>query len=182
MSDPNVDDYINQSVKSGIPQDILLEELNNTYFGIDAKKKSSAVNNDVEVNNVEISKISEAIGHFESGGNYNARGPMVTSGKYTGERALGKYQIMPGNLPQWSKEALGKIVSAQEFLASPKIQDAISQYQFGKLYQKYGNIRDVASVWFTGGPESQGKDKKDVIGTTGKKYIDSVEAIYNKFG
>ena len=51
MSDPNVDDYINQSVKSGIPQDILLEELNNTYFGIDAKKKSSAVNNDVEVNN-----------------------------------------------------------------------------------------------------------------------------------
>lgn len=128
----------------------------------------------------EIEKIANAIGQYESGGNYQARGPVVTSGQYKGERALGKYQIMPGNLPSWSKQAIGRVVTEQEFLANPKLQDQIAQYQMEKQYQKYGTVEDVASLWFTGQPLKKAGNAKDVLGTTAPKYVKNVVAIYNK--
>ena len=111
-----------------------------------------------------------AIGQIESSGNYQARGPVVTSGLYNGQRALGKYQVMPGNLPQWSKEALGRVVSTQEFLNNPELQDQIASYQFNKIYSKYGNWDDVASMWFSGQPYS-GNNSSDVTGTNVPEYI-----------
>lgn len=123
---------------------------------------------------------AEAIGQFESGGNYSARGPVVTSGMYKGEQAAGKYQIMPGNIPQWSKEALGYSVSLDEFLSSPELQDKIAQYKIGKLMNQYGNIEDVASVWFSGRPLAKAGNAKDVIGTTVPNYVKNVSSIYNR--
>jgi LysM repeat protein len=95
--------------------------------------------------NASVSKLANAIKQVESSGNYQARGPVVTSGQYKGERALGAYQIMPGNLPSWSKEALGRVVSEQEFLSSPKIQDQIAQSRFSKLLETY-SPQDAASI------------------------------------
>ena len=80
---------------------------------------------------------------------------------------------MPGNLPQWSKEALGRVVTPQEFLDNPQLQDAIAGYQFTKNKEKYGTWEDAASVWFTGKPASQGANARDVLGTTGASYVQS---------
>ena len=116
------------------------------------------------------------IARVESGGRYDARGPEVTSGMYAGERALGKYQIMPGNLPSWSREALGREVTPDEFLANPEIQDAITRHQMQKNYDTYGNRDDVASVWFTGRPVAKAQGAKDVTGTDVNEYVSRFNA------
>lgn len=124
----------------------------------------------------EAVKISQAIGQFESGGNYKAIGPKTSSG----DQAYGKYQIMGNNIPSWSKEALGYSITKEEFLSSPELQDKIAQYKMGKYFDKYGNIEDVASMWFSGKPAAKAGNAKDVIGTSVPKYISSVRSIYNK--
>jgi hypothetical protein len=114
------------------------------------------------------SPYASAIKSVESGGKYNIVGP--THPKYG--RALGAYQVMEANLPGWSKAALGREVSPDEFLASPKVQDAVFQDRFGGYVQKYGNPQDAASAWFTGRPLAQGANARDVLGTTGRGYVD----------
>lgn len=90
-----------------------------------------------------------AIRQIESSGNYSARGPTVKTGRYAGERAMGAYQVMPGNLPQWSKAALGRVVSEQEFMSSRAIQDQIFDHQFGNSMKRHG-FADAASIWHSG--------------------------------
>ncbi len=129
-----------------------------------------------DTNKASVNGVDEAlrkIGQIESSGNYKAIGPVVSSGTYAGQKALGKYQMMPGNIPGWSQEALGRVVTPSEFLNNPKIQDDIARFQFNKIYKKYGNWDDVASVWFTGRPKSQGGNSKDVLGTTGLQYVNN---------
>lgn len=118
-----------------------------------------------------VDDIMARISSVESGGRYDALGPEVKTGMYAGERALGKYQIMPGNLPSWSKEALGREVTSEEFLADPELQDAITRHQMQKNLEKYGNADDVASVWFTGRPVAQAQGAKDVTGTDVNEYV-----------
>ena len=130
----------------------------------------------------DTKKIASAIGQFESGGNYKAQGPVVTSGMYKGERALGKYQIMPSNIPAWSKEALGYSITAKQFLEQPELQDAIAEYKMDKILKQYGNIGDVASVWFSGRPVNKAGNSKDVLGTSVPQYVKNVISIYNKLG
>jgi hypothetical protein len=101
---------------------------------------------------MDMEKWRHAMGMVESSNNYNAVGPMVKKGMYAGERALGRYQMMPGNLPQWSKQALGRTVTSNEFLRSPEIQDAIFDYKFAQAAQKHGSFEDAASVWHSGRP------------------------------
>ncbi|MFC7664019.1 hypothetical protein ACFQWF_16680 [Methylorubrum suomiense] len=115
----------------------------------------------------DIGRYASAIQSNESGGKYGIVGP--THPKYG--RALGAYQVMESNLPAWSREALGREVSADEFLRSPQIQDAIFEKKFGQSVAKYGNPEDAASVWFTGRPLAQGANAKDVLGTTGAEYV-----------
>lgn len=83
-----------------------------------------------------------AITGQESGGNYSARNR--SSG------ALGRYQIMPGNIASWSREAIGRVVTPQQFLSNPKIQDAIAQYKLRQYVNRYG-YEGAAAAWY-GGP------------------------------
>lgn len=86
-------------------------------------------------------KFMNAISGQESGGNYHA--VNGDSG------ALGKYQIMPGNLPSWSKQALGHSISRQTFLNSPELQEQIARYQMQQYYNKWGP-RGAAIAWYAG--------------------------------
>lgn len=168
-------------------QNLILSMVNNrdkmNYGGKLPKKKKGSYYEDggeIDPNDPIILRIAEAIGQFESGADYNSRGPIVTKGQYKGQRALGKYQIMPGNLKEWSKQALGKEITEKEFLNNKEYQDSIARYQMSKLYDKYNNPEDVASAWFTGGPASKGANKKDDVGTSGNKYVSSVMNIMNR--
>lgn len=117
----------------------------------------------------DMGDYARAIQAKESGGNYGIVGPTHP----TMGRALGAYQVMEANLPKWSQEAIGRVVSPDEFLKSKEIQDAIFAKQFGKSVEKYGNPQDAASVWFTGRPAAQGANSRDSLGTTGSGYVNS---------
>ncbi len=104
----------------------------------------------------------DAIASIESkgSGDYSAIGP--TNAKLG--RPLGRYQVMEANIGPWSKEALGREVSVDEFLANPKIQDAVFDHKFNGYVQQFGP-EGAAQAWFAG-PGGVGKvDRKDVLGT-----------------
>lgn len=114
----------------------------------------------------------DAIASIESAGSgdYGAVGP--TNPKLG--RALGRYQIMEANIGPWSQEALGRTVTPDEFLADPKIQDAIFDKKFGSYVSQYGP-EGAAQAWFAG-PGGVGKlDRRDSLGTTvgdyGRKFV-----------
>lgn len=115
----------------------------------------------------DMSQYRDAIASIESAGSgdYNAVGP---TNKKLG-RALGRYQIMEANIGPWSREALGREVSADEFLANPKLQDAIFDHKFGGYVNKFGP-EGAAQAWFAG-PGGVGKTgRKDVLGTSVGQY------------
>lgn len=121
------------------------------------------------------SSYRDAIASIESkgSGDYGAIGP--THQKMG--RALGRYQIMESNIGPWSREALGREVSAEEFMNNPQIQDAIFDKKFGSYVQKYGP-EGAAQAWFAG-PGGVGKTgRKDVLGTTvgeyGSKFVNAL--------
>jgi hypothetical protein len=113
-----------------------------------------------------------AIAAIESqgSGDYSAVGPVTNR---QGNRAYGKYQVMASNIPAWTKQALGQEMTPEQFLASPEAQDKVFDTIFGDYAAKYGE-RGAASMWFTGQPNEP--DVKDVLGTTGKGYVDKYMA------
>ncbi|WP_420959367.1 hypothetical protein [Brucella sp. IR073] len=114
----------------------------------------------------------DAIASIESrgSGDYSAIGP--TNAKMG--RALGRYQIMEANIGPWSREALGREVSADEFMSNPALQDAIFDHRFGQYVKQFGP-EGAAQAWFAG-PGGVGKvNRKDVLGTDvgtyGQKFM-----------
>jgi len=89
----------------------------------------------------EFNRLVSAIAGKESGGNYRA--VNRSSG------ALGKYQIMPGNVGPWSREILGRTVSTSEFLRNPQLQDAIARGKLQQYYKQYG-AAGAATAWYAG--------------------------------
>lgn len=87
-----------------------------------------------------------AIASKESGGNYSA------VNRHSG--ALGKYQIMPSNIPSWSRSALGYSVTPSQFLASPQIQERVARHQLQQYYQAYG-AAGAAIAWYAGPAAAQ---------------------------
>lgn len=86
----------------------------------------------------------------ESGGNYQAVNP------HSG--ALGYGQVMPENVPSWSRAALGRTISTREFLANPDLQMQIINHRFESMmrdqiaagYSGEELARRVASIWYSG--------------------------------
>ncbi len=113
----------------------------------------------------DLANYAAAIRAVESSGNYRALGP-VTKG---GDRAYGAYQVMGNNVPEWTKMALGKSMTPDEFLGDNAAQDAVFNHHFGSSVNQYGNPHDAASIWFTGQPMS-GKNASD-------GYIDRNEYV-----
>jgi hypothetical protein len=113
----------------------------------------------------------DAIASIESGGEsspYTAITPNPG-----GRRALGKYQVMEENVPEWTQAALGRSLSTQDFLNSPDAQEAVFKHRFGSYVDKYGTPQDAASAWFTGRPiNAQSAAAHDSLGTTGASYVD----------
>lgn len=117
----------------------------------------------------------DAIASIESAGSgdYAAIGPTDNE---LG-RALGRYQVMEVNIGPWSKAALGREVSVDEFMKSPEIQDAIFDHRFGLYVDKYGP-EGAAQAWF-GGEGGVGKAaRSDALGTTvgdyGKRFVAAI--------
>jgi hypothetical protein len=101
---------------------------------------------------IEVERLMKAISTQESGGDHQ----VINSDS----GASGKWQVMPANIPNWSKAALGRPLSHGEFMASPKLQHNIVKHHLS-LYLKNETkpgrseeeiIRRVASAWYSGQP------------------------------
>jgi murein DD-endopeptidase MepM/ murein hydrolase activator NlpD len=101
----------------------------------------------------KLDRLMRAISTQESGENHT-----VINGD---SGASGKWQVMPANIPSWSKAALGREVSHSEFMGSAQIQQQVVKHRLN-LYltqqTKPGRseeeiIRRVASTWYSGQPQ-----------------------------
>jgi hypothetical protein len=108
---------------------------------------------------------ADAISRIESGGRYDLQGPRTSSG----DRAYGKYQIMGENIPQWTKDALGRSMTISEFLANPQAQDAVFNHRFGSYVGKYGP-GGAARAWFAGEGGMNNPNARDILGTSVSSY------------
>ena len=118
------------------------------------------------------SSYRDAIASIESrgSGDYSAMGPVTKNG----DRAYGRYQVMGNNIPEWTKAALGKAMTPEQFLADQSAQDAVFDHRFGMYVRKYGP-EGAARAWFGGEGAVNKPDAKDVLGTSvaeyGKKFV-----------
>lgn len=110
-------------------------------------------------------RYGDAISSIESGGRYDLLGPVTR----TGDRAFGKYQVMGANIGPWTREALGRELSPQEFLSSPEAQDRVFEAKFGSYVQKYGP-EGAARAWFAGEGGMNDPNRRDQLGTTVSSY------------
>lgn len=124
-----------------------------------------------------LASILNAISSVETKGyNGDAKYAVVGPANKKGQKPYGKYQVMDFNIPAWTKEALGKSMTPDQFLKSPQAQEAVANLKLGQIYTKYGNASDTASVWFSGRPVAKAGNDSDVTGTTVPQYVAAVNA------
>lgn len=121
---------------------------------------------------VDIKQAGEAIGQFESGGNYGTVGVQTAHG-----RALGKYQVMEENLPEFLAKAGLPSMTPSEFLQNHSAQDQVFSTVFGGYMKDKGSFNDAASMWFSGKPVAEAGGRKDALGTTVPAYLAQTNAI-----
>jgi len=124
-----------------------------------------------------VAKIVNAISMAESSGGKNTNHPLVKKGMYKGQRAIGEYAIMPGNVSQWTKQALGYEMSVEDFKDNPDAQAYVTEYKINEYYNKYGTVEDAASVWFTGKPVREAGNVSDGY-TTAPEYLQKFMGFY----
>lgn len=115
---------------------------------------------------VDIKQAQEAIGHIESGGNYDTIGVQTSHG-----RALGKYQVMEEFLPEFLSKAGLPAMTRDEFLKDHGAQDQVFTANFGGYMKKTGSANDAASMWLTGKPLAEAGNRKDAFGTNAQEYV-----------
>ena len=76
-----------------------------------------------------MANYGNSISNIESGGRYDLMGPAV----HGGDRAIGKYQVMASNVPEWTRAALGTAMTPDQFRNSPAAQEIVFRHRFGKL-------------------------------------------------
>ena len=101
----------------------------------------------------------------ESGGNYGAINS--SSG------ALGKYQVMPANVPAWSQKYMGVKWTPQQFLGDPYKQEALAKAVLQNYYDKWG-ARGAASAWYSGNPALNLNYNAQNGGPSIGSYVDQV--------
>lgn len=114
-----------------------------------------------------------ALSSQESGGNYSA------VNKHTG--ALGRWQVMPGNVSAWARRYLGIKLTAQQFLRSPDMQNRLVKAVLGSYVSKYG-YRGAAAAWYSGNPKLENNYKAQKYGPSIGGYVDSVMGRMGKSG
>lgn len=66
--------------------------------------------------------------------------------------AVGAYQVMTANIASWTKAALGKSLTRDQFRNSKSAQDKVARYIIGGYYKKYG-AEGAAAMWYSGQPD-----------------------------
>lgn len=113
----------------------------------------------------ELDRFIAAIIGQESGGDYSANNGI----------AVGRYQVLKSNVPEWTREYLGHALTWQQFLADHQAQDTVARARLTDYYEKYG-VRGAASAWYSGDPSLADSTRPQPGGPSIKAYVDSVVA------
>lgn len=97
----------------------------------------------------DLQRFLWAEGEQESGNNWLAENP--TSG------ALGRWQVMPENLPKWLPESGYPVLSPNQFLHNDKAQTAVANTILGGYFKEYG-AAGAAAMWYSGDPDPNATD------------------------
>lgn len=89
----------------------------------------------------ELDRFLWAEGEQESGNNYAAVN--------AGSGALGRWQVMPSNLPGWLTESGEPQMTPDQFLKNHKAQNAVAFKILGGYYRQYGPA-GAAAMWYSG--------------------------------
>jgi len=115
----------------------------------------------------EMGNYKKAVASIESGGRYDLLGPKTKSG----DQAIGKYQVMGANVPSWTKAAVGREMTPEEFRNNPEAQEAVFEHRFGNYAQKYGP-ENAAKAWFAGERGMKNPNARDQLGTSVASYAE----------
>lgn len=118
-------------------------------------------------------KIAQALAQVESGGRYSAIGPTVNN-----DNAVGKYQVMGNNIPQWTKEATGQSATPSEFKSNANLQDRVAVYKINALLQQGYHPQDIASIWLSGRPLAGNNRADKATGVTVPQYVQRFNKYY----
>lgn len=176
--------YNDRAAKAEKEQDTARREMLLRAFGMGGSAPTSAPapapgqadTSAAGANSLEAAKRAIAKVESDGSGGYSAMGPATKSG----DRAYGKYQVMGANIPQWTQEALGQRMTPQQFLANPQAQEKVFEHRFGGYLQRYGNMQDAASMWFSGKPFA-GNNRSDGYNTV-PQYVGKVLAAAGQGG
>jgi len=130
---------------------------------VDSYAKNTAFG--VELVNLTAKSIAQVETGFVKGSQYLALGKVINKGRWKGQRAIGKYQIMEGNVRAWTKQYLGREMSPEEFRRNPMAQEIVGQAKIAEYLNKYGSPLDVASMWHAGRPVRRLSGKERDLGT-----------------
>lgn len=153
-STPPTDDYFNQFKADTKPVQ------NDSYFNQFKPK-------DVDVTSL-LNRIRGAESAQESTNTGNAVNP--DSG------ALGKFQVMPSNVPSWTKLHYGQTLTPEQFKNNPQAQLAVFNGEMGNYLKDAKRkgvdddtaIRMGAAKWYSGRPELYDNDKPQMY--NGRAY------------
>jgi len=130
--------------------DILNDDLTeiDNLFGYKPQPKQNPKNGDVSD---LLERMRGGVFQQESGGNYQVK-PNARTG------ATGGFQVMPENIPVWTKKYLGKSLTRDQFERDPQAQEAVFTGEMGKYLQKAREkapdddtaLRMAAAAWYGG--------------------------------
>ncbi|MBK3582406.1 transglycosylase SLT domain-containing protein [Streptomyces sp. MBT57] len=120
---------------------------------------------------VSVEQLMAAIKSVESGGDYRVINSIG---------AVGAYQVMTANIASWTREALGRVLSREQFRNSPSAQDTVARHFLGKSMKKHGSWQAAAAVWFSGQPNWNSSASDG--GNTVRQYVAKVEKALAKVG
>jgi hypothetical protein len=118
----------------------------------------------------------------ESGGKSNLQHPV--------SKAVGLGQVLPSNIPSWTKETFGQELTTEQFLNSPDAQFYTIRYKLFEYYQRailassgdlYLAVRRVGSQWYSGKADLYESTEPVATGPSIRDYTMQVLSRFQNF-
>jgi Transglycosylase SLT domain len=134
------------------------------------------------VTNQILDALMSAVISQESSGNPDLQHPV--------SKAMGLGQVMPANIPGWTKETFGQELTTEQFKNSPDAQMYVIRQ---KLFEYYGRaiaasggdlhmaVRRVGAQWYSGQSELYESTKPVATGPSIKDYTLQVLSRFQNF-
>ena len=120
-------------------------------ISLDSRNTYTAISEEDTKPAPPVKALRQAIIGQESGGQCRIQ-------NHSGSGAAGLAQVMPENVSAWSREALGRSVSVEEFLTDCALQRRVIDFKLTQYWQQEAQdgrdegaiVRRIASRWYAG--------------------------------